>query len=254
MKNLSAAILLGMAVYSTASLATVLPKPEMALNFSTQKADGSFTDSSGKGHHANCFYLEPTLPACIPSFNAVRLDTDSFNWGWLEVPDSPLLNPDDEFSVAAWIIPQKLASLDGEVMPSKILGKVTADFNGGYLLGLEANPRNPYEYMLFAEAWDSAGKRFNIKKGAIAWNEASHVALTWKTNGTMRTYVNGKLVGSVTTGAKPIGHNSNPLRIGVAPWDTYAFAFDGYITKVEYFRRALSQAQILTLMKPKIVP
>lgn len=246
MKHLTAVILLSMGLSGTAAVA--LENPEMVINFTQKTADGSFHDESGNGHNASCFTLN-IVSACIPSFNAVRLNVDTFSWGWLEVPDSPLLNPETEFSVAAWIIPQNRG-----LGSSKIVGKVTADFDGGFVLGLDRNRINPSKFAVFAEVWDSSGKRYHSQRGDVVANEATHVALTWKTNGAMRTFVNGVMVASVKTGANPVGKNTNPLRIGIAPWDTRAFAFDGYITKLEYFNSALTKAQILALMNPKSVP
>ncbi|TAN49778.1 MAG: LamG domain-containing protein [Methylococcaceae bacterium] len=231
-----------LSLYCTAATAET-PLPVMFLDFNKQAADESFVDASGNGNNAICFFV------CDTDGNAAFF----YSWDWLEVPDSPQLNPHNEFTVAAWIYPLNAAhpidSPDWSVAPHKILGKVTADFDGGYVLGLEVNAKNPHKYTLFAETWDSTGKRFSLLKGTVDFSAPSHVALTWKKRGTMKTYVNGKLVGVVNTGRNPVGENSNPFRMGVAPWDTNSLLFTGDMDNVAFFRKELSSAQIKALMK-----
>ncbi|TAN49482.1 MAG: LamG domain-containing protein [Methylococcaceae bacterium] len=232
-----------LSLYCTA--ATAAPLPVMLLDFNKQAADESFIDASGNGNNAIC------VSDCNTDGDAVFF----YSWDWLEVPDSPQLNPRDEFSVAAWIYPANAAYPmdptgidDWFVVPQKILGKVTGDFDGGYVLGLEVNAKNRHKYTLFAETWDSTGKQFSLLKGTVDYSVPSHVAMTWKKRGTMKTYVNGKLVGVVDTGRNPIGENSNPFRIGIAPWDTNALLFEGDMDNVAFFRKELSPAQIKALM------
>ena len=57
-------------------------------------------------------------------------------------------------------------------------------------------------------------------------------------------YVNGSEVGRIAARANAIKANTNPLRVGVAPWNTSAFPANGRLDHITLFTRALTSPEI----------
>ena len=171
-------------------------------------------------------------------------------WNWLEILDHPDLSPFDNMTLSAWIFPSNhRCSSQGLILaPSghKIVGKTNARFNGGYVLGISTNQTNN-NYSLFAEVWDSKGKLHRLVGGQIPFGRWTHVAVSWRSGGAMKGYVNGVRVGLIKASQRPIGRNKEKLRIGIAPWDTNALAFGGGIDEIRLYRSQLKDHEMKML-------
>ena len=139
------------------------------------------------------------------------------------VNNAPALNPVNELTVAAWV---RLNSSGGtQSIASKLAG---GGVGPGYALFVR-------DGTLSAEAWDLLNGQHVITSSitAGAW---LHVAMTYKANGEMAAYINGRLVG--TKGV------SNPLGIGSAPLQ---MAVDGVLDDVRVYNRALTAGGVAAL-------
>jgi hypothetical protein len=228
-------------VFASVEVMAAAPVPVLDIGFEEVTADGEFVDSSGGGHAAFC---NPYPNGCL------RLEetADSAYMypysGWLDVANGFDLNPGTDFTIALWVAPF-YTHWFGADKAGKLFGKVNSAFNRGYLLGVE--PSGDSSMTLFAEVWNSAGKRYSVKAGVIPLRKWSHVAVTWHTGGKMIAYVNGVAVGSVAAGTKPVGQDTSPVVIGAAPWDTLTFHYLGLLDEVRFYKAALTAKQILAL-------
>jgi hypothetical protein len=227
-------------VFSSAEVMAA-PLPTLDIGFEEVAANGDFVDSSGGGHAAFC---NPYPNGCLRLEETADSAYMYVYNGWLDVANGSNLNPGTDFTIALWVAPFYTQWFDAE-KTGKLFGKVSSAFNSGYLLGIE--PRDDTHMTLFAEAWNSAGKRYAVKAGVIPLRKWTHVAVTWHTGGKMIAYVNGVAVGSVAAGAKPVGQNTNPVVIGAAPWDTFAFPYLGLLDEVRFYKAALTAKQVLAL-------
>ena len=200
------------------------------LRFAEPIGADTFADATGNGHTGSCSGVHcPDTGVVGPVGAAVRLDGDD---DYIEVPHDDALNPDTEVTLAAWV---KLYSPRDD---QKIFGKST--IGDGYILGVT-------DGHLYPEIWDTDGTRYSAKWGTVPTDTWTFLAVTWQSGGDMIGYINGEEVGRIPASDKPIGTNTNPLRIGVAPWDTRYFFVGGLIDEVTIFDRALSADQIKAL-------
>ena len=149
--------------------------------------------------------------------------------------DHPDLSPADEMTLSAWIFSanHRCSSEGLSLAPHghKVVGKTNSSFNGGYVLGISTN-KIVKNYSLFAEIWDLEGKLHRLVGGQIPFGRLTDVAMTWRSGGSMKGYVNGKGIGLIKASDRPIGTNKERFRIGIAPWDTNALVFGGGIDEI----------------------
>ena len=140
-----------------------------------------------------------------------------------QVNDAPALNPVNELTVAAWI--RLNSSAGAQPVAAKLAGGLAGP---GYTLLIR-------DGMLSAEAWDILNQQHVITSSITAgiW---LHVAMTYKANGEMAAYINGRLVG--TQGV------SNTLAISSAPLQ---MAVDGALDDVRVYSHAVSAGGIAAL-------
>ncbi|MBM3134650.1 MAG: LamG domain-containing protein, partial [Chloroflexi bacterium] len=200
------------------------------LHFDEPTGAQRFEDSSGQGHHGACSGTScPTAGVSGKVDQALRFDGAN---DYVEVSPSGTLDPGHELTLAAWV------KLVNPANTQKIVGKTTT--HDGYLLGVGNN-------QLFPEIWDSAGTRYNLATGSVPANTWTHLAVTWQTGGQMIGYINGTEVGRLAASAKPIGTNTLPLRVGVAPWNPAAFGVNGLLDEVTVYDRALAAWEVQAL-------
>ncbi|MCB1314501.1 MAG: LamG domain-containing protein [Leptospiraceae bacterium] len=222
---------------------------ELILHLKFNETNGSqlFRDSSGQGHDARCGG-SVRCPAMRDGHGWFRLTAD--NREWVEIPNQPGLVPEQEMTVSVWIFPANALWQDNrpvKIGGGKIIGKTNARFDGGFVLGTDV--KDGLKYTFFPEVWDSSGQRFHFLAGSFAFQEWTHLALTWQTGGQMVGYVNGREVKRIPVSNRPIGSNQNPLRIGIAPWDTNALAFGGGIDDVRIYGRELASNEVQALFR-----
>ncbi|MBN1697023.1 MAG: LamG domain-containing protein [Spirochaetales bacterium] len=99
------------------------------------------------------------------------------------------------------------------------------------------------------EIWDSANTRFAVDIGDVHPGIWSHIVLTWKTGGKMRSYIDGILTREIDTGSNPMGIAvcRLPLRIGCAPRDIDYAGFNGNIDDLRLYEEELGASEILAL-------
>ncbi len=148
---------------------------------------------------------------------------------FIEVPHSGRLNPGGELTLAAWV------RATNTTIQQELVGKSTT--GDGYALGIQAGK-------LFPQIWDTSGALYSAQWGSISPGVWTHLAVTWESGGDMVGYVNGSEVGRIAASANAIKANTNPLRVGVAPWNTSAFPANGRLDHITLFTRALTSPEI----------
>ena len=135
--------------------------------------------------------------------------------------NAPSVNITDEITMETWV---KLAiPTDNQ----KIMGKVDADgganFNDGYMLGINSSRLNP-------EIWAPANQSFQegFMPPVSSWH---HVAVTYKAGGMYRGYVDGAMVHEQAAAGQIVNDNSD-LIVGISPWDPRFFMTFGSLDEV----------------------
>jgi hypothetical protein len=168
----------------------------------------------------------------------------SFNGssGYLTAPQSASLSLFTNMTITCWV---KLNTVSNQ----KILGKTTPSFNGGYVMGVDAGG------LVYFELWNTTPTNYTLHgQGNITAGVWTHLAMTYTMGGKFMAYVNGVPKDSVTVAALPVGTNSNPFVVGVAPWDNTSFKMNGSLDEVRVYNAALTQAQIAASMNTQIPP
>lgn len=154
---------------------------------------------------------------------------------YLEVEDNNTLDVTGGFTFEAWILNF------GGPTNQKVAGKLAADFKNGFIYGIE-------DLQVNFEVFDDNGTNTSMKAGSISAIGWTHVAGTYEVGGDMKIFVNGEEVGSQAASAVAINPNTNPFRIGIAPWDVNALGFVGYVDEARYWQTALNGETIRSWM------
>lgn len=146
------------------------------------------------------------------------------------------LGIEEELTVSAWV------KLEDAAVDQKIVGR--AFTNGsywGWVLAVNDNKLCP-------EIWDSSGTKYNLVSGDISTGVWTHLAITWKTGGKFRGFVDGIMVQEVNAGSNPIANvvGSN-VRIGCRPWSHPSFFVGGNIDDIRVYDFELAEAEIMSL-------
>ena len=190
-------------------------------------------DLSGQANNST---LKPTYPSDCPTLDpgqnlkfglAGKFDgVDDY----VEVPDSPSLNPTEEITVEAWLF---LKSNTG-----KTQNAVRKDTQ--YLIGWI--PSNYTEISWYIET-GGTWKQINCSKTPTQLEgKWFYFAETYKSNGEFKGYLNGLLDNSTILEALPIDTSSNVLLFGCEPIGAY---WNGLIGEVRIYSRALTPQEIL---------
>lgn len=147
----------------------------------------------------------------------------------------------NELTVAAWVSPSDALPIQ------KVVGrayKTEDNAYRGWVLGIGNDRINP-------EVWDADGTRHQLSSGAVVADAWTHLAMTWKSGGTMRAYVGGVLVGELEASDAAVGDDpATELRIGTRPWlapDNWCF--DGGIDDIRVYDRELTAEQVAILAR-----
>jgi hypothetical protein len=156
---------------------------------------------------------------------------------YVEVPDNPngSLDVPGAFTFEAWIYNF------GFTNNQKVAGKLAADFVNGFIFGIE-------DLTVNMEVFDENGVNTSLKAGYVSPIGWTHVAGSYVVGGMLTIFINGEKVGETTASAANVDFNSNPFRIGIAPWDVNALGYVGYIDEVRYWQTALDEATIRAWM------
>ena len=190
------------------------------------------TDTSGNGHDGvlinDTAWTTDTPPTVFSNPYALSFDGTT---DYVEVPHSSPLDTGEELTLSAWV------KLDDSSVDQKIVGKTNGAHNLGYVLGVKNNA-------LFPEVWDSAGGYFAQEAGIVPSGSWTHIAMTWRTDGQMIGYINGTEVFNIVASTNSIGASTQPLRIGVCPWDINIYGVNGLVDDVRVYDWDLSATGI----------
>ncbi len=152
--------------------------------------------------------------------------------------NDPAFNTGSQLTMEVWV----RAYTFGE--NRKIMGKLSSQFNNGYVLGFE-------NLNLYSEIFNPAKQEVpRSGPGPIPQDSAwVHLATTYNANGQMVNYINGVNVGEITVFPQAgITANSEPFIIGLAPWDLLSFEFVGNLDEVRIWNVARTEQQIKNSM------
>ena len=152
---------------------------------------------------------------------------------YVEIEANPngSLDVTDGFTFEAWIFNQ------GGTSNQKVGGKLAADFKNGFIYGIQ-------DLQVNFEVFDDAGNNTVVLAGEISPIGWTHVAGTYEVGGMSRVFINGELAGETAASIFAVNPNTNPFRVGIAPWDINALGFVGYVDEVRYWQAALSEETI----------
>jgi len=166
---------------------------------------------------------------------------DGSQGGYVEIPNSPALNPTEAFSVDGWFYIDPAAPRNADDIGT-LAGKSNGEINSNWSIYFDQRQgTNTLRYVMgvnvsYANAITSAN-----------WY---HVAGTYDSTSSPRAklYLNGSLVADSGSQVFSVTPNSLPLRIGAMHWtETYGIGNDrlnGKADEVEFLNRTLSAAEI----------
>jgi hypothetical protein len=201
--------------------------PNLVAAYGFNEGTGTTTaDASGNG-------LNGTLSATTWTTAGRFGSSLSFNGSssLVTVADHALLDLTTGMTISAWVFPTTLSGYRTVVLKER---------PGDLAYSLYAHDGSPRP-----STWITAGTTATAAgTSPLAANEWSHLAATYD-GGALRLYVNGAQVGSIThTGSLFV--SGSPLRIGGNTiWGEY---FAGRLDEVRIYSRALSTAEIVTVM------
>ncbi|QJD82060.1 GH32 C-terminal domain-containing protein [Cohnella herbarum] len=166
---------------------------------------------------------------------------------WVARPANEIAKPTDEITIETWVAPRSYEWGDQGKL-SAIVNQYDDVNRAGYILGMGRHGKWSFQVGIngkWTEVWAASNKP--LKK--FEW---SHIAATYsKTEGKLKLYLNGELVGTATAEKKlsitpantdfMIGkNNSGALINGVFT----ANMFNGMIDEVKVLNKALTQSEI----------
>ena len=163
---------------------------------------------------------------------------------YLQIADSPSLNPKGSFSFEAWIFPR----VDGE---QAIIQKwaASADYPNQRSYNFSTLPGRGLRFAISDDANQGNGSfhLFDTTNNVIALNAWNHVAATYdQATGTRRIYVNGSKVAERTDPPITLTTSSVPVTIGteIASATSNLIYFNGLIDELAVYNYALSDADV----------
>lgn len=171
----------------------------------------------------NSFYVD------YPTWNAGSQPPVYFNCG-----TNNILNTGNELTMEVWI------RMYNSTWNQKIMGKVTSNFDNGYLMGVQLGQN-------YSEIWNPSVN--TIQAGSTPVDSAwVHFATTFGSGAQMICYVNGEPVTGLPLTGNAIASSTNPFIIGIAPWDLSNFQSFGNIDEIRIWSVVRTQAEIKSTM------
>mgnify|MGYP005841273725 CR=1 FL=1 len=223
-------------VYRSLVWASRAPKgPPAVGHWRLDEATGNTAHDSAGSNHGTCF--DGT------SWTAGRLlnghDFDGQN-DYVQIPDDPVLRPTQKLSICAWVYGDDWSSGDsvdlilrkGEGNPNNWQLSIT---NGKVALSLDA--------------WDGRNTSGNVYGNTkLDTGKWYHVAATWDGK-TAYIYVNGSIDnGSGKSYESTLGTDTRPVYLGGRAGGDAHDRFDGILDDVRLYDRALTGAEIRTII------
>ena len=208
--------------------------PEMVLTLDETLGATTFGDATDNDHTAAC--SGNTCPEAGTNGQVSLAANFDGNNDYLEIPHAQAPKPQDALTLALWV---KLTDTDPD---QKLVGKTNNTPNRGFVLGIENN-------QLYPEIWDSGGTKYSGTWGQLNAGYWTHLALTYEKGGDLVGFINGNEVGRTAVGNNALGTNTNPLRIGAAPWNASRFPVNGQLDHVSLYEQALSASEIQAMFR-----
>jgi len=162
---------------------------------------------------------------------------------YIQVPDSPNLNPAGVLTIEAWVYPKGVGVGNGIIlMKQEPTGTKGASYGLVYHVDFAAPAKGLLDKVSFAvETVDNPWNDYPSDT-VLETNTWSHVAGTYK-SGELKVYLNGNLEKTYTLTGK-ITPTSGPLYIGHAWWPWVQEQFNGIIDEVRIWNIARTQEDI----------
>ena len=230
------------------SVIQVAAQKEAAVVYFTfdENAGNTVTDGSGNGNDGKI-----NGATWVKGKFGSALEFDAAKKAFVEVSDSPTLNPDKEISYMAWFVSESYDNTRG------IISKYTGGGNQrSYNLRLHHTIAGALSTEVSANgAFQLGVSTTDVHSDAVLddgqWH---HAAITFKGGDFLRMYVDGELVNeSDAKVTDTLFDNETPMRIGTDFNDEDKRFFNGIIDEVAVFNRVLTQAEIQQAMKGDIL-
>lgn len=167
---------------------------------------------------------------------ALYFDYDLWNQGGIYPPmyvdcgSSNAFNTGNELTLEIWM------RVFDAGWNQKIMGKMDDQLNNGYVMGIELLKN-------YSEVFNPS--HYELKAGSMPLDSSwIHLAMTYKAGDALKLYINGENVGEQSVSNNPLAANSNPFRIGLAPWDIHALQFFGHLDEARVWNIARTEIQI----------
>ncbi len=162
--------------------------------------------------------------------NALHFDGTN---DYVEIPNSPTLNPSGAFSLSVWFKADSLSDWQGVV--SKLTDVNTGNGRG---FNIQIGTRENIASLMA----DENGNWVYLKTSwAPETGKWYHVVLVHHSNNLNELYVNGKLE---ATNYHAIAFTDNPMQMGKFYTDANGLYFNGTIDEVKFYHRALTKEEI----------
>ena len=166
---------------------------------------------------------------------------------YVEIPNSPTLNPSGSFSIEAWINPTQSAA-------GAIFSKWgdTADYGDKRSFILQTTPGNGLVFGIsdLSHQWTTSFHLFVTTNGAVPLNTWSHVAAVYdQSTGTRKIYLNGVEIAERTDPPITVLNSDAKASIGARLISSSAILnqFAGSIDEVSFYGRALTDTEIVNV-------
>jgi hypothetical protein len=198
------------------------------------KGDGNGNDSAGTNNGAVASNV-----GFVPGISGQAFSFPGLDPGLVVVPDYPDLALTNSLSMAAWVNMQNNSWV--------ILTR-----GNNYTIGFDFGGR--LQFSLNNGAGNTA---LLYPTNVVPFNRWTHVAATLDgSSGDMRVYINGNLVGEMTTTARPAlaPINCNGIGIGAVNYANFPFSFNGYVDQVLLYSRVLTAPEVAALATTNCIP
>ena len=235
----------------TAGVRAEIPRdPNLVIYYSYDKVGAIVPDESGKGHHGTVCGDVSAAPSGIKWYGAAQflgewgptkysyLDLDSPHYATADIPKSAI-------TLAAWVKCRKTGK-DHAILSCRASDNT-------WVVHPQINDNGSFRWLLRSPGSVTI---YNIVAGTHGWDEWLHYAGTYNSaTGKMTLYIDGEVPANGATSVAPgqvIANWGTGARVGYNIDN--ARPFTGVMDELYLFTRALSQAEIKTLLSSEGLP
>jgi len=196
-------------------------------------------DNSGNGNDGTVYGATWITPAKING----GLSLDGIN-DYVEVPDSPSLNPTNEITVEAWYKPVSFSGNGNNAIVDKGYTSHSSPYYQ-YHLGVTGD-QYPNHTAGFGFDITIGGNRYYVRTGANFWEPGNWYHIIGNYDGSsVNLYVNDVLVDSISASGTMTNYNSN-VRIG--GFNNLESYLPGIIDEVRIYNHAIPEPTTVLLL------